>query len=200
MPKPIRQVRNIKPPSGRSKMEIVTDIAKFIEEGMTLRKALKEVKDAPSSGHFRNWVDEDKKVAEVYAHARVRGYKMLADELVDIADEAQVAAEYDGDDVTLRLDSTAVARNNLRISTRKWVLSKMLPKIYGDKIVQEMHGLGGGPIQLAALDFRGLTPEELSILQGLLAKAAPAPEPVEKPTDRGSHITRLLRDTGYIPS
>lgn len=200
MPKPIRQVRNIKPPSGRSRVEIVTDIAQFIEDGMSLRKSLKMVKDAPSSGHFRNWCDEDKNIALIYAGARIKGYKLLADELVDIADEAVVSAEHDGEDIVLRLDSTAVARNNLRISTRKWVLSKMLPKIYGDKIVQEVHGLGGGPIQLAALDFRGLTPEELNILQTLLAKAGPASEAVEKGPAPGSRLGRLLQDTGYVHS
>ena len=200
MPRTPRQVRNIKPPSGRSRVEIVTEIAQFIEDGMSLRKSLKMVKDAPSSGHFRNWVDEDKNLAVIYADARIKGYKQLADELIEISDEAVVATEYNGDAITLRLDSTAVARNNLRVSTRKWVLSKMLPKIYGDKIVQEMHGLGGGPIQLAALDFRGLTPEELNILQTLLAKAGPAPEAVEKGPAPGSRLGRLLQDTGYVHS
>ena len=31
-------------------------------------------------------------------------------------------------------DAVAVARNKLRIDTRKWILSKMLPREYGDKL------------------------------------------------------------------
>jgi hypothetical protein len=32
------------------------------------------------------------------------------------------------------LNPEAIARSRLRIDTRKWMLSKMLPKIYGDKV------------------------------------------------------------------
>mgnify|MGYP000426269079 FL=1 len=45
-------------------------------------------------------------------------------------------------------DSTAVQRNRLRVDARKWLLSKMVPKKYGDKLVQEHTGANGGAIQV----------------------------------------------------
>jgi hypothetical protein len=33
------------------------------------------------------------------------------------------------------------------IDTRKWILAKMAPKKYGDKVIQELSGPDGGPIQ-----------------------------------------------------
>lgn len=40
----------------------------------------------------------------------------------------------DGEDVKVVFDSTAVARNRLRMDARKWVASKLKPKKYGDKL------------------------------------------------------------------
>ena len=50
------------------------------------------------------------------------------------------------------------------------MLSKMLPKVYGDKLTQEVTGKGGGPIQLAAVDLRNLSDSELDDMQKLLDK------------------------------
>jgi hypothetical protein len=33
------------------------------------------------------------------------------------------------------------------VDTRKWLLSKMLPKVYGDKLQAELTGANGGPVQ-----------------------------------------------------
>mgnify|MGYP000917457764 FL=1 len=69
----------------------------------------------------------------------------LADEILNISDEADVEVRYDGEDTRLDLSATAVARNRLRVDTRKWMLSKMLPKVYGDKI--EVKGDPDNPLQ-----------------------------------------------------
>lgn len=57
----------------------------------------------------------------------------------------------DGDGNTeVVFDSTAVQRNRLRVDARKWLLSKMAPKKYGDKVTQEHTGANGGAIQVAS--------------------------------------------------
>ena len=56
------------------------------------------------------------------------------------------------------------------MDTRKWVLAKMLPKIYGDKSTTEHTGKGGGPIQLAAVDLRNLSDQELIEMETLMKK------------------------------
>jgi len=50
------------------------------------------------------------------------------------------------------------------------MLSKMLPKVYGDKIQTEHTGKDGGPIQLQAVDLRNLSDSELDDMQRLLDK------------------------------
>lgn len=69
----------------------------------------------------------------------------MADAILNISDEYEVEVKHDGEDVKLDLSATAVARNRLRVDTRKWMLSKMLPKIYGDKL--ELAGDKENPLQ-----------------------------------------------------
>ena len=69
------------------------------------------------------------------------------------------------------LNSDVIAHKRVQIDTRKWMLSKMLPKVYGDKLMQEHTGAGGGPIALAAVDLKNLSDDELANMNRLLAKA-----------------------------
>jgi hypothetical protein len=67
-------------------------------------------------------------------YAQVMRVRALAwsEELVDIADER-------GADPQDR---------RVRIDTRKWLLSKVLPKVYGDKVEHEVTGRDGGPVEV----------------------------------------------------
>ena len=68
-----------------------------------------------------------------YAHAREALADYHAEGTIEISDETEVEARYQGEDVTLDLSATAVARNRLRIDARKWYASKLAPKKYGDR-------------------------------------------------------------------
>ena len=50
------------------------------------------------------------------------------------------------------------------------MLAKMLPRLYGDKVTTEHTGKGGGPIQLAAVDLRNLSDQELIEMETLMKK------------------------------
>ena len=56
-----------------------------------------------------------------FTRARLVGYHTMADDLIGIADNPKA-------------DAAAVNRDRLKVDTRKWPLSKALPKIYGDKL------------------------------------------------------------------
>ena len=118
-------------------------VCALLQDGKSLRSACRELELTPS--HVLQWSKDNKDFAEQYARAREAGYKLLADEIIDIADEKEVQVRYDGEDTTLDLSPTAIARNRLRVDTRKWMLSKMLPKIYGDKL--ELSGDQENPLQ-----------------------------------------------------
>ena len=46
-----------------------------------------------------------------------------------------------------KANSEWISRSRLRVDARKWMLSKMMPKKYGDKITQELGGIDGAPIE-----------------------------------------------------
>lgn len=126
--------------------EVVEAICERLALGESLRSICAD--DAmPAMSSVFKWLTEHPEFSAQYAHAREEQAEGLADEIVAIADEADVTVRHDGEDVTLGLDATAVARNRLRIDARKWVASKLKPKKFGDKIQQEVTGKDGGPIE-----------------------------------------------------
>lgn len=84
---------------------------------------------------FLRWVDDDPQLADRYAGARHNLIERMANELLDISD-APVPTTDSG-----ATDSGAVQDKRLRVDTRKWLLSKLAPKKYGDKI-ETTHQVG----------------------------------------------------------
>jgi antirestriction protein len=72
----------------------------------------------------------DEQFQEKYTRAREAQADYLVDEIIEIADEAPTEAIVD--EQVVKYDATAVARNRLRVDTRKWAASKMKPKKYGE--------------------------------------------------------------------
>lgn len=114
-------------------------ICTYLETGMTLR-AVCRLDDIPvSPSTVRRWASDPKHpLSAQYARAREAGYQSMADELTEIADAEST-------------DAGQVARDRLRVDTRKWLLSKALPKIYGDKVINELTGKDGGPVEFSEL-------------------------------------------------
>ena len=74
--------------------------------------------------------------ADQYTRAREAQADVLAEDLLAIADEDTATTRSMGDDVVVVVfDSTAVARNRLRVDARKWLAGKMNAKKYGDRTV-----------------------------------------------------------------
>ena len=109
-----------------------------MEEGSATFKACREI--GVPFATFCLWAQEPRK-AEIYAQAREYLVARMAQELTDIADEP-LPMTPDG-----RLDSAAVQKQRLQVDTRKWLLSKMAPKKYGDRL--EVAGDASAPIQAA---------------------------------------------------
>jgi hypothetical protein len=129
-------------------------ICEALSQGQSLRKAA--AAEGVSHVTVLGWVKDHKaeegkeSFGDQYARAREAGYALLADELVEIADDGSNDS-YQDEDGKIRVDQEVVARSRLRLDTRKWLLSKMLPKVYGDKVQTELTGPNGGPIQTQAL-------------------------------------------------
>lgn len=163
-----------KPPrvfTTESRAEIMAAVCELLKEGHSLPQAIRLSGCDVRPPTILDWANRYPELRDCYARARDCGYAALADEIMEISDEASVAARYNEDEVTLVLDATAVARNRLRVDTRKWLLSKMLPKQFGDKVTQALTGPDGGPIQAVNMELRNLAPDELVQLEALLKKA-----------------------------
>lgn len=121
-------------------------VCELLQQGKSLRASCAELGLNPST--ILLWTKSHPDFCEQYTRAREIAYRMLADEILAISDEQEVEAKYEGEDIRLELSATAVARNRLRVDTRKWMLSKMLPKIYGDKVQ-----VGGDKENPVAIEF-----------------------------------------------
>lgn len=80
------------------------------------------------------WMADDKDFSDRYAKAKRTCAQMYADEIIQIADDTDrdYTETLDG---KLVPDHELVARSRLRIDTRKWIASKLIPKVYGERVV-----------------------------------------------------------------
>jgi hypothetical protein len=143
---------------------IADAICERIANGESLR-AICADEGMPASSTVFLWLAEHAGFSEQYARAREAQAEHLAAEIVAIADEECTTVRADkhhgakGDEsgeVEVVFDATAVARNRLRVDARKWVASKLKPKVYGDKVTTEHTGPNGGPVQLADVSSEAL--------------------------------------------
>jgi len=132
--------------------EIAAEILARIASGESLR-AICEADEMPAASTVCLWVVDNREgFAEQYARARRLQAELLADELFDVADDGtndwMEKRDKDGACIGWQENGEALGRSRLRVDTRKWYLSKVLPKIYGDKVTQEISGPAGGPVEV----------------------------------------------------
>lgn len=119
--------------SKEQKEEILNNIFNMIESGKSLRFALSQI--PLSSSTFFIWIEEDPEKSKQYAYVTdVRTELKFESIEQDYSEEPQRDAE------TGRIDSAWVQLQRLKIDAKKWELSKLNPKKYGDKIQQEHSG------------------------------------------------------------
>ena len=111
--------------------ELAERICKRIAKGESVLRICKD-DDMPNASMIYDWLfDADKKwFSDNYAKARASQAEHLFDELLEIAD--------DGTNDYMKekgeLNHEHINRSRLRVDTRKWYLSKVLPKKFGEKI------------------------------------------------------------------
>lgn len=112
--------------------ELGDRIADELMKGRTLIDICRSA-DMPNEATVRQWaLQPDHDFYPKYSRAREIGFCRMAEELLHICDETT---------------NENWQRDRLRYDARKWLLSKALPKIYGDKV--EVSGKDGGPIQIS---------------------------------------------------
>ena len=105
-------------------------ICERMETGESLRSICKG-DDFPHVGQVIKWLASNANIEFrlQYAHSRLVGLEVMADDTLNIADQEPVKTT-DG-----KIDNAGVQHQRLRVDTRKWILSKQLPKVYGDRTI-----------------------------------------------------------------
>jgi len=93
---------------------------------------------------FNLWLNQDAELAAEYARAREDLIERMAQEVLELSD-VDVGLQPDG-----KKDWAAVQKHKLQVDTRKWLLSKLAPKKFGDKL--ELTGDPDRPLAIQKIE------------------------------------------------
>lgn len=98
--------------------------------------------DMPTDRTVYRWLASNDTFCQQYARAQEDRTSAMAEEILDIADDGRNdwMERNHGEDKAWVTNGEAMQRSRLRVDTRKWLMSKMAPKKYGEKITQELAG------------------------------------------------------------
>ena len=117
------------------KKEAIRLIFEGIYGGKSVRSILDKGDRAilPSFVTFNEWLDQDDKLAKQYVRMCEARADKIFEEIIQIADDTgdDLIKLNDGREV---VNHSVINRDKLRVDARKWALSKMNPKKYGDKL------------------------------------------------------------------
>ena len=127
------------------------EVAKVICDRIIQGESVRSICDdgeMPNISTVFKWLAEQEGFSDQYEKATAFRSVHMAEEILDICDDtSNDDIDIDlGEGVTSsRANSEHIARSRLRVDTRKWLMSKLQPKKYGDKIHHA--GEDGGPIK-----------------------------------------------------
>lgn len=127
--------------------EIAALLCERLAQGEGLRSACRE-DHMPHPSTVIGWVLQDREgFSKRYADAKEIAMHLMADEITDIADDTShdTRAGPDGQELP---NGEWMARSRLRVDTRKWLLSKLIPKKYGDKLDLNHGGQDNNPVKV----------------------------------------------------
>ena len=112
----------------------VKEILLEIMKGRSLTAILKteERGNLPSKVTFFEWLKEDEELTNQYARATEVRADIIFDDILAIADENTNDTSINENGIEV-VNNDVIQRSRLRIDARKWVLSKLNPKKFGDK-------------------------------------------------------------------
>lgn len=113
-------------------------VALIATSTLGLKRICSEEEGLPHYDTIRVHIQNNKEFSDRYARAKEEQADVLADEMIEIADNctddvALISVSKDGE-AKEGVNHSAINRARLQIDTRKWIASKLKPKKYGDKV------------------------------------------------------------------
>lgn len=117
--------------------ELANKICTRLASGESLRRICLD-EGMPEARTVHYWLVDGKHESffQQYARARAIQAEQMFDEILDIADDGEndYMTITKGNETYNVEDREVTNRSRLRVDSRKWYLSKVLPKKYGDKL------------------------------------------------------------------
>ena len=122
--------------------EIAETICARMAEGESLRSICRD-HYMPHRSSVYQWLRKNAAFADLYTQARELLVEHWGDEMLEISDDGTTdyvikkgrnGIEYEA------VDQEHIQRSRLRVDTRKWLMSKLAPRKYGDRVEHEHLG------------------------------------------------------------
>ena len=139
-------------------------IFNYIEEqitvyGRAIRSVMKD-DNLPDVTTLFKWLGENPNFSQRYAHALRSRADFWADEILTIAYKTNLDYYIDKEG-KINIVGEAVQRSRVKIDTLKWLMAKVHPSKYGDKVNHEISGVNGGSIKIESIDYSQLSDNAL---------------------------------------
>ena len=118
----------------RFSQDLFDVICDKIASGRSLRSICDD-EGMPTVSGVMKWLSDKPEIVEQYTRAREIQAETIFDELLDIVDDASNdwMLSNKPDSASWSVNGEHISRSRLRWDARRWHLSKMIPKKYGDK-------------------------------------------------------------------
>jgi hypothetical protein len=103
-----------------------------ISSGRSLRSICLD-EGMPDKATVFRWLAKYEAFRDQYAHAREAQADAMLEDILEIADDG-TNDSYTDEEGNVRTNQDVIARSRLRVDARKWAMSKMAPKKYGEKL------------------------------------------------------------------
>jgi hypothetical protein len=127
-------------------VELTTEICFAIANGANPSRMCADNMRMPSYTTLYAWLAIDPAFKAMWDTAMVLRSERLVDEILEIADDGSNDYDYVDSTGVAHVNGENIARAKLRVDTRKWLASKLLPKKYGDKTI--LSGDEENPLQI----------------------------------------------------
>lgn len=126
-------------PGGRPTIytsELADEFCAQIALGYSVKTVCASDEKFPGMSTVFRWLGDIPEFREKYAYATAERTEAMAEDLLDIADDgSNDLMTIQKGRMTYEVENKEVTnRSRLRVDTRKWLMSKMKPKKYGDKL------------------------------------------------------------------
>lgn len=105
---------------------LANELFALMHKGNSYSKSCRDIN--AHKGELWKFINNNPQLSEQYARARESCISYMANEIIEIADEMPLTEPQTG-----KIDRAAVEWQKLRLDSRKWLLSKVLPKQYGNQ-------------------------------------------------------------------